>query len=256
MDSANEWTETVLHLHIFHLLQTVSPTQHAPGCRSAGPRLARGGLPGSHLLGRAVHLPVRQLPASRGSRHVTRVPVRAARRGSGGGTGERASRVRCSRGRAAPTGGRRPSGCTSTRSQGAGCPTTRTCSAMSTSRSRTTSGSTTWSPAASTSCASPAPSCSSKSPGSGPASPPTTRAADRYEIHGVMGPDEYHDGYPDSDEAGLRNNTYTNVMAVWVLAASVGGVGGAAAALPPRVGRRAGDPRRGVGTVAATSAGR
>ena len=43
------------------------------------------------------------------------------------------------------------------------------------------------------------------------------RAADRYEINGVMGPDEYHDGYPDSDEEGLRNNTYTNVMAVWVL---------------------------------------
>jgi trehalose/maltose hydrolase-like predicted phosphorylase/beta-phosphoglucomutase-like phosphatase (HAD superfamily) len=42
-------------------------------------------------------------------------------------------------------------------------------------------------------------------------------AHDRYEIHGVMGPDEYHDSYPDSDEAGLRNNTYTNVMAVWVL---------------------------------------
>jgi alpha,alpha-trehalase len=39
----------------------------------------------------------------------------------------------------------------------------------------------------------------------------------RYEIRGVMGPDEYHDGYPDSDEQGLRNNTYTNVMAVWVL---------------------------------------
>ena len=32
-----------------------------------------------------------------------------------------------------------------------------------------------------------------------------------------MGPDEYHDGYPGSDEEGLRNNTYTNVMAVWVL---------------------------------------
>jgi trehalose/maltose hydrolase-like predicted phosphorylase len=40
---------------------------------------------------------------------------------------------------------------------------------------------------------------------------------DRYEVHGVMGPDEYHEGYPDSDEQGLRNNTYTNVMAVWVL---------------------------------------
>jgi trehalose/maltose hydrolase-like predicted phosphorylase/beta-phosphoglucomutase-like phosphatase (HAD superfamily) len=39
----------------------------------------------------------------------------------------------------------------------------------------------------------------------------------RYEIRGVMGPDEYHEGYPGSDEQGLRNNTYTNVMAVWVL---------------------------------------
>src|SRR5512133_907831 len=43
------------------------------------------------------------------------------------------------------------------------------------------------------------------------------RTRDRYEINGVMGPDEYHDGYPNSDEEGLRNNTYTNVMAVWVL---------------------------------------
>lgn len=43
------------------------------------------------------------------------------------------------------------------------------------------------------------------------------RSLDRYEIKGVMGPDEYHDGYPDRDEPGLDNNTYTNVMAVWVL---------------------------------------
>jgi alpha,alpha-trehalase len=40
---------------------------------------------------------------------------------------------------------------------------------------------------------------------------------DRYEILGVMGPDEYHDAYPDRDEPGLDNNAYTNVMAVWVL---------------------------------------
>jgi len=40
---------------------------------------------------------------------------------------------------------------------------------------------------------------------------------DRYEILGVMGPDEYHDRYPDADRPGLDNNTYTNVMAVWVL---------------------------------------
>ena len=39
----------------------------------------------------------------------------------------------------------------------------------------------------------------------------------RYEIHGVMGPDEYHDAYPGSERPGLSNNTYTNVMAVWVL---------------------------------------
>jgi alpha,alpha-trehalase len=40
---------------------------------------------------------------------------------------------------------------------------------------------------------------------------------DRYEILGVMGPDEYHDGYPDSETPGLNNNAYTNVMTVYVL---------------------------------------
>jgi alpha,alpha-trehalase len=42
-------------------------------------------------------------------------------------------------------------------------------------------------------------------------------AIDRYEIYGVMGPDEYHDGYPGADVPGLANNAYTNVMTVWVL---------------------------------------
>ena len=40
---------------------------------------------------------------------------------------------------------------------------------------------------------------------------------DRYEILGVMGPDEYHEAYPDASVPGLNNNAYTNVMAVWVL---------------------------------------
>ena len=39
----------------------------------------------------------------------------------------------------------------------------------------------------------------------------------RYEIHGVMGPDEFHDRYPDSTTPGLNNNAYTNLMAAWVL---------------------------------------
>jgi alpha,alpha-trehalase len=42
-------------------------------------------------------------------------------------------------------------------------------------------------------------------------------ALDRYEILGVMGPDEYHEGYLGAVAPGLDNNTYTNVMAVWVL---------------------------------------
>lgn len=39
----------------------------------------------------------------------------------------------------------------------------------------------------------------------------------RYHIRGVMGPDEYHEGYPDRNRPGLDDNAYTNVMAVWVL---------------------------------------
>jgi trehalose/maltose hydrolase-like predicted phosphorylase len=39
---------------------------------------------------------------------------------------------------------------------------------------------------------------------------------DRYEIHGVMGPDEFHEKYPGASESGLRNNAYTNVMVAWI----------------------------------------
>ncbi|MBU4241111.1 MAG: trehalose-phosphatase [Actinobacteria bacterium] len=40
---------------------------------------------------------------------------------------------------------------------------------------------------------------------------------DRYEILGVMGPDEYHDSCPDAESPGLDNNAYTNIMVVFVL---------------------------------------
>ena len=40
---------------------------------------------------------------------------------------------------------------------------------------------------------------------------------DRYEISGVMGPDEFHTHYPDTTEPGLANNSYTNVMVAWLL---------------------------------------
>jgi alpha,alpha-trehalase len=39
---------------------------------------------------------------------------------------------------------------------------------------------------------------------------------DRFEIHGVMGPDEFHEKYPGAIDGGLRNNAYTNVMVAWI----------------------------------------
>lgn len=38
----------------------------------------------------------------------------------------------------------------------------------------------------------------------------------RYDIKNVMGPDEFHESYPSSDEGGLTNNAYTNMMVVWL----------------------------------------
>ena len=40
---------------------------------------------------------------------------------------------------------------------------------------------------------------------------------EKYEILNVIGPDEYHDAYPKSKTPGLKNNAYTNIMAVFVL---------------------------------------
>ncbi|MER6310430.1 glycosyl hydrolase family 65 protein [Streptomyces sp. NPDC001657] len=39
----------------------------------------------------------------------------------------------------------------------------------------------------------------------------------RYRIRGVVGPDEYHDGYPGAAQPGVDDNAYTNVTAAWVL---------------------------------------
>lgn len=39
----------------------------------------------------------------------------------------------------------------------------------------------------------------------------------KYHIRGVMGPDEFHEKYPDRDEGGLDDNAYTNVMTAWLL---------------------------------------
>ncbi len=38
----------------------------------------------------------------------------------------------------------------------------------------------------------------------------------RYEIHKVMGPDEFHEKMPGAKDGGLKDNAYTNIMVVWL----------------------------------------
>jgi len=42
-------------------------------------------------------------------------------------------------------------------------------------------------------------------------------AEDRYDLHGIVGPDEYHSAYLDAERPGLDTNAYTNVMVAWTL---------------------------------------
>ena len=65
---------------------------------------------------------------------------------------------------------------------------------------------------------------------------------ERYEIHGVMGPDEFHDKYPGAVEGGLRNNAYTNVMVAWLC-----GIAGELLALLPASRAEALRERLGIG---------
>ncbi len=49
-------------------------------------------------------------------------------------------------------------------------------------------------------------------------------ATDRYEIRGVMGPDEFHTAYPGTDPekaGGIDNNAYTNVMVAWAMGRAI-----------------------------------
>lgn len=38
----------------------------------------------------------------------------------------------------------------------------------------------------------------------------------RFSINGVMGPDEFHEAYPNQTKGGLNNNAYTNLMVTWL----------------------------------------
>jgi len=39
----------------------------------------------------------------------------------------------------------------------------------------------------------------------------------KYHIEDVMGPDEFHESLPGSGREGLKDNSYTNIMTVWLL---------------------------------------
>jgi len=39
----------------------------------------------------------------------------------------------------------------------------------------------------------------------------------RYSIDKVMGPDEFHEKYANSDQGGIKDNAYTNIMVAWML---------------------------------------
>lgn len=43
------------------------------------------------------------------------------------------------------------------------------------------------------------------------------KETDRYEIHQVMGPNEFHEKMSHSSEKGLKDNAYTNILVVWLL---------------------------------------
>ncbi len=43
------------------------------------------------------------------------------------------------------------------------------------------------------------------------------RVTGRYEVVKVMGPDEFHEKYHDTEEGGLKDNAYTNLMVAWML---------------------------------------
>ncbi|MFQ6230932.1 trehalose-phosphatase [Nocardia sp. NPDC002869] len=53
----------------------------------------------------------------------------------------------------------------------------------------------------------------------------------RYVLCGVIGPDEFHTGYPHAPTAGVDNNAYTNVMAAWTITCALEALG----TLAPRV---------------------
>ena len=225
MDSANEWTETVPHLHLFHLLQTVSP-RTAIGCRCR-PELARGGCRGHIFWDELFIFPYinYQGPSLAGVLRSAALRLGRPRRRHG----RPDSRVPCSRGRAAQQA-RGAQRSISTPSPAAGCRPLAP-AAPRQHRHRATS-------------------VALLGHRNIVSAFHRRRAARRnrpvlvqhrhvqhrtepLRDHGVMGPDEYHEGCPDSDEAGCAQQHLYDIMVAWLLRRALE----ALEELPPHYGR-------------------
>ena len=206
----------ILRLHLLHLLQTVSPNTAGPRCRGAGARTARRGIPRTYLLGRAVHLPglnlrlpmvtrsllgyrYRRLPEARHAATAAGYAGAMFPWQSGSDGREESQRLHLN-----PRSGRwNPD--SSARAHHIGIAV-----AYSAWKFYQVTGDLAylidygaemlaeiarfWVSLAT-----------------------YDEERDRYGIRGVIGPDEFHSGYPDAPYDGIDNNAYTNVMAVWVI---------------------------------------
>ena len=199
---SDDRVQLLLRLHIAHVLQVCSrhTADHDAGvpARGLNGEAYRGHVFWDELL----RLPVPQLPAAGDHPRAAHVPVPAARARRARRRAKPATGARCSRGRAAATAPRRPRSSTSTRSRASGSPTSATTSATSTRRSSTTSGTTTRPPTTPTSCASYGAEMMLEIARFWASIAHFNPERDRYEIHGVMGPDEFHEKYPGAAEGG------------------------------------------------------
>ena len=202
---AEPTSRRILRLHIFHLLQTVSPHTRSTCDVGVPARGLHGEAYRGHIFWDELFIfPFLNLRFPRSRAPLLLYRYRRLRRAREAARGGRATAARCSLAERQ----RRPRGDArrlhlNPRS-GRWLPDLAAASATSTRPSPTTSGSTTqvtgdreflalygaemlleiarfWASIAT-----------------------LRRRRGRYEIHGVMGPDEYHDGYPDRDEPGPR----------------------------------------------------
>ncbi len=211
---------SILRLHLFHVLQTLSP--HTADLRRGrtGPRAARGGVPGGMSSGTScsscpylnLHFPGCPRPCSTTGTAASEVSPRAPR-----------PRDRQAR-RAVPVAERQR------RTRGdqqlhlnphlgplaAGPP--RTSSTMWGRRSRTTCGSTARRAATRSSCTPRVPRCCCRSRASGRTPPPGTSTWEGAPHQGRRRPRRVPRGLPRRRASGpRRQRAYTNVTAAWVL---------------------------------------